>query len=131
MSQSDYIRHKRLSTELKEVDKLNNILHSQQYSDYKEYSMVNKITSKKDVYYKYIPNGTQFVYDMEIRNASNCIDMAFCKDTDIRENRVANVIGGTRYQPKPSRPIALKMIKMTSPEKVSITNNKNCKCAFI
>jgi hypothetical protein len=116
--------------ELKEVEKLNNVMNSQQYSGYKEYSIATKVVSKKDVYYKYIPTGTQFLYDMEIRDASNCINMPFCRNTDTRENRVPNVIDGTNYQPKPSRPIALKKIKMTTPEKVNIMNNINCKCAF-
>ena len=41
-----------------------------------------------------------------------------------------NKIFGMRYQPKPSRPIALKTIKQRNPEKVGIQNNINCKCAF-
>jgi len=130
MSQSDYIRHKKLSTELKEISKLSPVLGSQQYTSYKEYSLENTIVSEKNVYYRFIPPGTQFVYEMIRNNAQNCSDMAFCVDTDLRSNRVFNSEYGTKYQPKPMRPLALKTIKITNPEKVSIQNNIKCKCAF-
>lgn len=130
MSQSDYIRHKKLSTELKEASKLSPVLDSQKYTAYKEYSLENTIYSEKNVYYRFIPEGTQFVYEMIRNNAGNCTDMSFCTDTDLRHNRVLNSENGTKFEPKPMRPLALKTIKSTNPEKVSIQNNINCKCRF-
>lgn len=130
MSQSDYIRHKKLSSELKEVSKLSPVLDSQKYTAYKEYSLENTIVSEKNVYYRFIPPGTQFVYEMIRNNAGNCTDMSFCENTNLRDNRVLNSVNSTRYEPKPMRPLALKTIKQTNPEKVSIQNNIKCKCAF-
>ena len=139
MSQSDYIRHKRLSKILNNVSELKPILNSQDYTDFKEYSLENTIKSAKNVYYKYIPPEAQYVYGMEIRNSAGCSDMSFCINTHLRENRATidgstviykNPVGGMNYQPKPMRPIALKTVKINHPEKVSIQNNVNCKCAF-
>lgn len=136
MSQSDYIRHKKLSTELKEISKLSKVLESQKYTAYKEYSLENTIPSVKDVYYRFIPDGTQFVYEMIRNNASNCSDMEFCINTDLRDNRVnadgeyLNPVFGKMYEPKPMRPLALKTVKINNPEKVSIQNHIKCKCAF-
>jgi hypothetical protein len=136
MSQSDYIRHKKLSAELKEISKLSKVLESQKYTAYKEYSLENTIYSVKDVYYKFIPEGTQFVYEMIRNNANNCSDMSFCSLTDLRANRVngngdyLNPVFGQMYEPKPMRPLALKTIKTNNPEKVSIQNHIKCKCAF-
>jgi tRNA U38,U39,U40 pseudouridine synthase TruA len=123
MSQSDYIRHKKLSAELKEISKLSPVLDSQKYTAYKEYSLENTIPSVKNVYYRFIPEGTQFVYEMIRNNAGNCSNMEFCVDTNLRNNRVLNSVGGTKYEPKPMRPLALKTIKYTNPEKVGIQNN--------
>lgn len=139
MSQSDYIRHKKLSTELKEISKLSQILNSQQYTSYKEYTLENEIPDTKNVYYRFIPPGTQFVYDMIRNNANNCSNMQFCRNTDVRPNRIfvdgegfvyLNPENSPYSQPKPMRPLALKTIKYTNPEKVSIQNNMKCKCAF-
>lgn len=131
MSQSDYIKHKRLSSVLKEVNKLSPTLDSQQYTSYKEYSLENNVTSAKNVYYKFIPQGTQFVYGMVIRNAGNCTDMVFCKGTNGRENRKMNNIDGIRFQPKVMRPLSLKTLKEQHSPKVSILDNVNCKCASV
>jgi hypothetical protein len=139
MSQSDYIRYKKLSAELKEVSKLSPVLDSQKYTAYKEYSLENTITSVKNVYYRFIPEGTQFVYDIIRNNAGNCPNMEFCTDTNLRLNRIRvngegftylNPANGLNYEPKPMRPLALKTIKYTNPEKVGIQSNMKCKCAF-
>ena len=45
MSQSDYIRHKRISNELLQQTKLSPVLSARQYTDYKEYSLENTIYS--------------------------------------------------------------------------------------
>ncbi len=129
MSQSDYIRHKKLSVELKEISKLAKVLESQKYTAYKEYSLENTIPSVKQVYYRFIPEGTQFVYEMIRNNASNCSDMQFCSNTDSRANRTADSVYPL-FDPKPMRPLALKTIKTNNPEKVSIQNHIKCKCAF-
>lgn len=139
MSQSDYIRHKKLSAELKEISKLSPVLDSQKYTAYKEYSLENTIPSVKNVYYRFIPQGTQFVYEMIRNNAGSCSDMDFCVNTNLRLNRIVvydegfsylNPEGSPYSLPKPMRPLALKTIKYTNPQKVSIQNNMKCKCAF-
>jgi hypothetical protein len=131
MSQSDYIRHKKLARVMKDTTELSPVLASQEYTAYKEYSLETTIQNHKELYYRFTPEGTQSIFGMYINNAPNCITYPFCRGTDSRNNRVLNSENGVYYQPKPMRPIPLKTIKQTQPEKVSIQNNVHCQCAFV
>ncbi len=128
MSQSDYIRHKKLARVMKDTTELSPVLASQEYTAYKEYSLETTVQNHKELYYRFLPEGTQFVFGMIVKNAPNCITYPFCRNTDTRNNRVLNSEDGIYYQPKPMRPIPLKIIKHTHPEKVSIQSNPNCQC---
>ena len=128
MSQSDYIRHKKLARVMKDTTELSPVLASQEYTAYKEYSLETTIQNHKELYYRFLPEGTQFVFGMIVKNAPNCITYPFCRNTEARNNRVLNSENGIYYQPKPMRPVPLKTIKHTHPEKVSIRSNPNCQC---
>jgi len=113
MSQSDYIKYKKVSTVLS-VDnrstrnKLQPVLNSQEYSDYKEYVLENTILNSKTVYRRVVPSTLQVVLDMEKKKSvvqnmgtslSNCPSFLLCKSTNLRKNRVPLL--GSRFTPQP------------------------------
>lgn len=128
MSQSDYIQYRKTANVLKETHKLSPVLSSQQYTTFKSYSLENTIQSEHSVYYKTIDPSSVVVYEMTLNNVYNCPNVDYCIDTNARPNRVLNMTFGTKYTPRPARPIPLKTIKYTQPEKVSIASHPNCKC---
>jgi hypothetical protein len=92
MAQSDYIKYKRISTDLRidtSFNKLAPVLGSQQYIDYLQYSIENKISTKKTVYNKLDVSGEQVVFGME-KKVTNCPSFITCINTNTRPNRVLN-----------------------------------------
>lgn len=128
MSQSDYIHYRKTAHILKEANKLQPVLSSQQYTTFKSYSLENTIQSYNPVYYKIADPSAVVVYEMTLNNVYDCPNVDYCVNTDTRPNRVLNMVYGTTYSPKPSRPIALKTVKINNPEKVSISSHPNCIC---
>ena len=100
MSQSDYIRYKRISNELKN-ETLPPVLNNQQYVDFKQYTILNNIVSLKPDYRKPIPFGTINIFDMN-KNVTFCPYFVTCKNTNTRPNRVpmSNVYFTPKYVPK-------------------------------
>jgi hypothetical protein len=112
MSQSDYIKYKKVTTVLA-VDKGTSqppVLDSQKYSDYKEYVLENTVANSKIVYRRIVPTSTQIVLDMEknkstVQNmgTSNAVCPSFllCKNTNQRKNRIplSSVYFTPRSQP--------------------------------
>lgn len=88
MSQSDYIRHKRISNELVEQTKLSPVLNSGQYTDYKEYSLENTIYTRNISYNQIVPVNTPVVFGIQYDNASTCPSFILCSGTATRPNRV-------------------------------------------
>lgn len=98
MSQSDYIKYKKVTTVLI-VDMSNDlppVLNSQDYSDYKEYVLENTVANNKIVYRRVVPSTVQIVSDMEknkvqVQNMgtslSNCPSFLLCNNTNKRINR--------------------------------------------
>lgn len=87
MSQSDYIKYKRVSQQLKEQVKLPPILSGQNYVDFKEFSLENTILNHLPRYDKYIPQSVPVVFGMEKYHHSTCQDFQLCEDTNTRPNR--------------------------------------------
>ena len=88
-SQSDLIKYKKISTQLLEIKKLDPILSSQDYIDFKQYTLESKITNKKPVLNQLTLSGDILIFGME-KNISNCkgiVDFSMCK-TQTRGNRV-------------------------------------------
>ena len=71
MSQSDYIRYKRVQTELRKKEDFPNVLESGKYISYKEYSLENMIVSDNDRYDKLIDENVPIVFGMVKPCASN------------------------------------------------------------
>lgn len=79
MSQGDYLKYKKTSVELR-INKLEPILNNNDYIQFKEYALENKIisSSKKLTYNKLLPSNTKIVFDMEKKNTGNCPTFIYC-----------------------------------------------------
>jgi len=88
MSQSDYIRYKRVAVELKDQAKnLAPVIDSSQYVNYKAFTLENTILSTKPDYTKLVPQNSVNVFGMQINNPGNCSTFNLCTGTDSRVNR--------------------------------------------
>jgi len=89
MSQSDYIKYRRISEQL-QLDASKNqlpVMTQTNYLDYKEYVLENTIKSNSVVYNLLTPSGEQIVFGMEKR-AANCPTTYECINTNKRLHRV-------------------------------------------
>lgn len=100
MSQSDYIKLKRISTELRKGGQ-DPVLSAQDYIDFKQYNIENNIVSTKPDYRKPAMLGIINIFDIN-RNVLFCPNFATCSNTNSRPNRVPlpNVYFTPRYVPK-------------------------------
>jgi hypothetical protein len=89
MSQSDYIRYKKISNELLEVKKLNAVLDSQSYIDFKQYYLESNITNTKPLLNQLTISGQSVIFDMS-KKITNCPKRNFimCNRTQTRQNKV-------------------------------------------
>ena len=107
MSQSDYLKYKRLSTELQiqnnNKDEIPPVLTSQNYVYYKGYSLENTIQNNKTVYHHLKPANTQIIFDIETYDASSCPQPypVTCGSENNLSNRVP--LGGVYIHPTPPR----------------------------
>lgn len=90
MSQSDYIKYKRVSQELKQQAELPPILSGQNYVDYKQFSLENSIINHVPRYDKYIPQSIPVVFGMEKPKYASCSTFLVCSNTNTRLNRELN-----------------------------------------
>lgn len=102
MSQSDYIRHKKVSNELKYQSDLPPVLQTNDYIEFKEYALENTIQNTKINYNQLIPSNTYIVYGME-KKPTNCPTFTLCSNTQSRPNRVPIIQGYSSV--RPSRPL--------------------------
>lgn len=102
MSQSDYIKYKRVSTQLY-LDAAKNqtpVFTSQTYLDYEQYQLENVTINLCNNYSLLTPVGKQIVFDMEKR-VSTCPTFKICTDTNKRPHRtpLPQVYFTPKYQP--------------------------------
>jgi hypothetical protein len=122
MSQSDYIKYKKTSTELKR-NKLPDLLEYANYNSYKGYSLENTTQNAKITYNQLIPPNKTIIWNMEKTVTANCPKFAICNNTTSRPNKK---IYPTNYNANycnvnPSRPLSMKKINL-------LTTNTICKC---
>jgi hypothetical protein len=86
MSQSDYIKLKRIATNLKEQAKHDAVYKSTDYTTFKEYSLEKTITSTKPTFNQLRLPGTKTILDVE-KKVSDCPSFIVCSGTDDRANR--------------------------------------------
>lgn len=89
MSQSDQIRYKKTSNQLKEVNKLDAVLNSQDYISYKQYTLESNIANTKPVLNQLTLAGKTILFGME-KKVSKCPinNFVMCNKTNQRPNRV-------------------------------------------
>lgn len=89
MSQSDYIRYKKISNQLLEVNKLDPILDSQDYTNFKQYYLESNIHNTKTTFNHLLLAEYTNIFNMN-KKIDNCpIDkFTMCNDTNLRSNRV-------------------------------------------
>lgn len=86
MSQSDYLKYKRISTQLK-IDKLANVLSNQQYTDFKQYSIENTVSNTTTLFNELLIPNTNIIFNMQ-KNISSCPTFPICLNTNTRAYRV-------------------------------------------
>jgi len=114
MSQSNYIDCLRDSTILIEQQKLPYVLNCNNYTQYKNFSLVNNIPNTKTCFSQLSLNGNTYVFDMEKSN-NNCSVFQLCKNTNIRPNRDINT---------EQLPVPMKKYNKNFTEKTCTCNNK-------
>jgi hypothetical protein len=128
MSQSDYLKYKRVSTELK-INDQPRVFPTQEYIDYKQYSMENATKNTKITYNQLIPPNRKIIFNME-KKTSSCPTFIICKSTNTRTNRVP--MSQVYFTPRP----VPTYVKQPSTAKTacncmlnSVNNERNiCKC---
>jgi hypothetical protein len=146
MSQSDYIKYKKITTKLavdtKAKSKLPPVLNSQDYSDYKEYVLENTVANSKTIYRRITPSTSQVVLNMEKNKAlvedmgtslENCPSFLLCNNTNLRKNRVP--LSGVYFTPTP-QPLNWRQKKNAANQKTACkcilnsvqTNSNICSC---
>ena len=88
MSQSDYVKYRRISTQLL-LDASKNqlpVMSSTNYLDYKEYVLENTIKNTSVISNLLTPSGEQIIFNMEKR-AAKCPTTYECVNTNKRANR--------------------------------------------
>jgi hypothetical protein len=121
MSQSDYLKYKRIATILK-VDNTTTkqppVFTSQDYLNFKEFTLENTIVDTKLRYNALTVSGDVLIMGMN-KDVSNCATFTMCKNTNSRTNRVAN--STVYFTPRP-QPLTIK-------ERNEAANLKTgCKC---
>lgn len=142
MSQSDYIKHKKISNELKTLSDYPSILNANDYILFKQYSLENTIVNSKNEYNKLALPNKRKIFDIE-RNVTSCPNFSICSSTDSRSNRKPMM--NIQYQPIPVKLFAKNTFTYAKvPEKNSFICKRNncisfnkgntqlfCKCANI
>jgi hypothetical protein len=112
MSQSDYIKYIRISTQLL-LDASKNqlpVMNSTNYLDYKEYVLENTIKNTNIINNLLTPSGEQIIFNME-RMTAKCPTTYECINTNKRENRTP--MSSTFFTPVP-QPLNWKQKKNAS-----------------
>jgi hypothetical protein len=101
MSQSDYLKSKRISTQLRIDNQIDAgmtatnqppLFTSNDLQNYKQYALTNTIVNTKPTLNRLTPKLRQRVYDMD-KVVSGCPSFIVCKDTQNRNNHVLSSAG--------------------------------------
>lgn len=131
MSQSDYIKHLKLSRVLKEQTELNPVLDSAEYTLYKEYMITNIVKNTTSLYGKFSQPEITNVFGMPLRDISNCPVFVECMDTNNREYR--NPLLNVYFTPRPVIKYNKEVMNnrcSASCHDVSINGSYKTKCNF-
>lgn len=103
MSQSDYIKYKKISTKLAIDNKLIGnkeppVFEAGDYTDFMQYNLENTIINTSPTYQYIVPSGHQIVFKMD-KVVSSCPTFTVCKNTNTRPSRVP--MSASYYAPTP------------------------------
>jgi len=91
MSQSDYIRYKKLSNQLLEVNKLDPILNSQDYTNFKQYYLESNIINTNPKINNLVLSGYTTIFNMnKIIDHCPIYNFKMCNHTQTRPNRLVS-----------------------------------------
>jgi|DEB19_MinimDraft_2_1074335.scaffolds.fasta_scaffold163518_1 hypothetical protein len=121
MSQSDYLKYKRVSTALK-IDGNDKIpvLESQNYVNYKQYALENTIENTSVLYNRITPANKRVIFGMD-KNTTSCPSFIVCRNTQSRPNRVP--MSAVYFTPTP-------MPRTITDTKHAGNQKTDCKCAL-
>ena len=121
MAQSDYLKYKRVSNQLKiDGQRFSPILDAQDYVNYKEYKLENTIINTQKTFNQLLPTGRQPVFGME-KVVTNCPSFIVCSGTNNRPYRVPML--ASYFTPTP-QPLSIKATKNAANQK------SGCKCVL-
>jgi len=94
MSQSDYIRYRKTTNQLIEVNKLDKVLSAQDYIHFKQYTLESNIVNTLPTLNQLAVPGTSSIFDLQIKIAKcpSIKNFVMCNRTDRRPNRRQNTI---------------------------------------
>lgn len=123
MSQSDYIKYKKIANELNYLADYGSVLESGKYTDFKMFQLENTILDTNIMYSKLIPPNYVSVFGIS-KLPTNCKQFPLCTSTQMRENRVPMKIAV--MSKCASRPLALKTAKSRYPMRFDLQHTKYC-----
>jgi hypothetical protein len=136
MSQSDYLKYKKVTTQLR-IDASNNlspVFAPSDYLNYKQMSLENSITNSKTCFNRVIPTNYIGIFDMD-KKVTYCPSFNLCINTNKRPNRIP--MSTVYFTPTP-HPNNIKIVN----EKLNLktackcklsskyTDRNSCKCAL-
>jgi hypothetical protein len=125
MSQSDYLKYKRVATILKvdnNTSKQPPVFASQDYVNFKEFTLENTIVNTKLRYNHLTVSGDVLIMNMN-KVVGNCATFPVCQNTNLRTNRVAN---STVYFTPVPQPLNIKIQNKAANIKANIIAKCNC-----
>ena len=112
MSQSDYIKFKKISIELTNSSDFPPIFNMSDYINYEEYALENTIRNTKITYNVLTPSNKLPVYGMLKSTTNTCAqNYKLCKNTNQRPNR--RPLLGPQQTPTPPRPLTEEQLSKT------------------
>jgi hypothetical protein len=89
MAQSDYLQRKKIGTILnpKNQGKLGKILDSDDYTQFKQYSLENTVINTSNVYNQIVHPKASIIFNMEVANPAYCPQYVMDHNTQTRANR--------------------------------------------
>jgi hypothetical protein len=133
MSQSDYLKYKRITQELTDaesLDKMPRTTTNDQYIAYKGFTVVNSVWSKINTFHKYVPDHMVDVFGMQKDILNNdCLFANYRNCGKVTRPNVnmdnSLVISNTARVPtvKPN----IKLVKWNTPDRVTIPPKCDCR----
>ena len=92
MSQSDYLKRKRIATTLQNDSTRYPVFSERDLLDFKQFSLENSITHDKELINRVLPENKRLVFNIE-QTVDSCPSFIVCTGTHARPNRQPLVVG--------------------------------------